>query len=53
MSIFEKIKKALRGKPVTGVALISDVEEVQQLLEEIVQEVIDEEAQVDKAGKLD
>ena len=43
MKIFEKLKKALSSKPVSGVALISDVEEVQELLEEIVDEVIAEE----------
>ena len=43
MKIFEKLKKAISGQPVSGVVLISDVEEVQEMLEEIVDEVIAEE----------
>ncbi len=38
MSLFNKIKEAIVGKPVTGVAIISDVEEVEDFLEEIVDE---------------
>jgi hypothetical protein len=43
MGIFDKLKKAMSGQPVTGVAIISDVEEVQQMLEDIVDEVLAEE----------
>lgn len=48
MGIFDKIKKAVSSKPVTGVALISDVEEVQKMLEEIVEQVIAENEQNSK-----
>jgi len=45
LSFFDKLKKAFVNKPVSGVAIISDVEEVQKLLEEIVDEVMAENEQ--------
>jgi hypothetical protein len=38
MGFFDKIKEIFVGKPVTGVAIITDVEEVENYLEEIVDE---------------
>gem|GEM_PF-6171256 len=40
MGIFDKIKKAISGRPVTGVALIVDVEEIQEALDDIVAKVL-------------
>ncbi|MFP4456211.1 MAG: hypothetical protein ACLFPS_00940 [Clostridia bacterium] len=42
MGFFDKIKEIILGKPVTGVAIISDVEEVEHYLEEIVDEALEE-----------
>ncbi len=40
MGFFDKIKEIFIGKPVTGVAIITDVEEVESYLEQIVDETI-------------
>lgn len=45
MGLFDKLKNSLAGKPVSGVAMISDVQKVQNLLEEIVEEVLEEDEQ--------
>ena len=48
MGIFDKIKKAIGGRPVTGVALIADVEEIQEALDEIVAGVLAEKQAEEK-----
>lgn len=45
MGFFDKIKEMILGKPVTGVAIISDVEEVESFLEDIVDEAFEQEQQ--------
>jgi hypothetical protein len=44
MSFLKKIKETIVGKPVTGVAIISDVEEVEKFLEEIVDNTLAKKA---------
>jgi len=45
MGFFDKIKEMILGKPVTGVAIISEVEEVESFLEDIVDEAFEKEQQ--------